>query len=297
MPEALEPRLFDAFARGTGATGGSGLGLHLTREIMRALGGEVEWRREASRTIFGLRFPAPNLARDDRAPRTCPEAVAPSQRPTGGRQPRPLGGEQPSRWRQRRDLTSEKAERDMSLTFGRAAVTSLMALSLTLGAPLGAFAQASSAAPAAPRPDPDSPARFDEVRKVIRQTLEEAKVPSIAVAVVKEGKIIWEEGFGWADKERQIPRDGPHALLARLDDQADDGHRRDEALRGRQARHRRADRTLPWRGETGSRRRQPGRGDAPPHHGPLRGAAAVRQLLSRRRQAGRLEGHDPRSSE
>jgi CubicO group peptidase (beta-lactamase class C family) len=39
---------------------------------------------------------------------------------------------------------------------------------------------------------------------LIEEILNEAKVPSIAVAVVKDGKIIWEEGFGWADRERQI---------------------------------------------------------------------------------------------
>jgi signal transduction histidine kinase len=68
VPKALEPRLFDAFARGPGEAGGSGLGLHLTREIMRALGGEVHWRREASRTIFALQFPTSPLPQDERAP-------------------------------------------------------------------------------------------------------------------------------------------------------------------------------------------------------------------------------------
>ncbi len=55
VPEDLQPRLFEAFARGGGE--GSGLGLHLTREIMRGLGGEVSWRREAARTTFRLEFP------------------------------------------------------------------------------------------------------------------------------------------------------------------------------------------------------------------------------------------------
>ncbi|MBO9546993.1 HAMP domain-containing sensor histidine kinase [Caulobacter sp.] len=58
IPTSLEPRLFEAFARGSGDSEGSGLGLHLTREIMRALGGEVCWRREGSRTVFRLEFPA-----------------------------------------------------------------------------------------------------------------------------------------------------------------------------------------------------------------------------------------------
>ncbi|WP_293863088.1 serine hydrolase domain-containing protein [Steroidobacter sp.] len=47
--------------------------------------------------------------------------------------------------------------------------------------------------------------RFDGVREYIRTQLVEKSVPSIAVAVAKDGKIIWEEGFGWADRERRIP--------------------------------------------------------------------------------------------
>lgn len=58
IPADLQPRLFDAFVRATGSSEGSGLGLHLTREIMRNLGGEVEWSRDSARTTFRLRFPA-----------------------------------------------------------------------------------------------------------------------------------------------------------------------------------------------------------------------------------------------
>jgi CubicO group peptidase (beta-lactamase class C family) len=84
----------------------------------------------------------------------------------------------------------------------RTAVTSLALLSLNLGAPAEAFARApASKAPEAARGD----ARFDPMREVIARTLEEAKAPSITVAVVKDGRIVWEEGFGWADKERRIP--------------------------------------------------------------------------------------------
>ncbi|MBL8269313.1 serine hydrolase domain-containing protein, partial [Steroidobacter sp.] len=46
---------------------------------------------------------------------------------------------------------------------------------------------------------------FDDVREHIRAGLIEGSVPSIAVAVAKDGKVIWEEGFGWADRERRIP--------------------------------------------------------------------------------------------
>lgn len=83
----------------------------------------------------------------------------------------------------------------------RKAIGSLLALSLSLGAPLSAMAQSTGATTAHVQPQ----AHFDTVRTVIAQVLEEAKVPSIAVAVVRQGEIIWEEAFGWADVERQVP--------------------------------------------------------------------------------------------
>jgi CubicO group peptidase (beta-lactamase class C family) len=46
---------------------------------------------------------------------------------------------------------------------------------------------------------------FDDIRDRIRDTLAEENVPSIAVAVARDGKVLWEEGFGLADKERRIP--------------------------------------------------------------------------------------------
>jgi CubicO group peptidase (beta-lactamase class C family) len=45
---------------------------------------------------------------------------------------------------------------------------------------------------------------FDAVRKEIRQKLEEKDVPSISVAVARGDRIVWEEGFGLADKENKI---------------------------------------------------------------------------------------------
>lgn len=47
--------------------------------------------------------------------------------------------------------------------------------------------------------------RFDDIRAYIRAELVQQSVPSIAVAVAQDGKIIWEEGFGWADREQRIP--------------------------------------------------------------------------------------------
>jgi CubicO group peptidase (beta-lactamase class C family) len=48
-------------------------------------------------------------------------------------------------------------------------------------------------------------AQFDEVRASIKKKLVARNVPSLAVAVAQDGKIIWEEGFGWADREKRIP--------------------------------------------------------------------------------------------
>jgi CubicO group peptidase (beta-lactamase class C family) len=48
-------------------------------------------------------------------------------------------------------------------------------------------------------------AQFDEVRERIERELVEQDVPSLAVAVAKNGEIVWEEGFGWADRERRTP--------------------------------------------------------------------------------------------
>jgi len=46
--------------------------------------------------------------------------------------------------------------------------------------------------------------RFDGIRKSIEVKLAERHVPSIAVAVAQGDKILWEEGFGLANRERRI---------------------------------------------------------------------------------------------
>ena len=47
--------------------------------------------------------------------------------------------------------------------------------------------------------------QFDGVRDFIRACMAERKAPSITVPVARDEKIIWEEGFGWADREKRIP--------------------------------------------------------------------------------------------
>lgn len=56
IPPALLPHLFQPFSRGTVSTEGSGLGLHLTREIMRAHGGEVSLVPAERGATFRLTF-------------------------------------------------------------------------------------------------------------------------------------------------------------------------------------------------------------------------------------------------
>jgi CubicO group peptidase (beta-lactamase class C family) len=46
---------------------------------------------------------------------------------------------------------------------------------------------------------------FAALRASLQRQLVEQQVPSLAVAVAKDGKIIWEEGFGWADRENRVP--------------------------------------------------------------------------------------------
>jgi CubicO group peptidase (beta-lactamase class C family) len=43
---------------------------------------------------------------------------------------------------------------------------------------------------------------FGPVRTYIQKTLIDKQLPSVSVAAAKNGKIIWEEAFGWADRER-----------------------------------------------------------------------------------------------
>jgi len=51
---------------------------------------------------------------------------------------------------------------------------------------------------------PQSPERFAKVRAVILEALRKIGAPSISIAVAENGKIVWEESFGYADKEKKI---------------------------------------------------------------------------------------------
>ena len=47
--------------------------------------------------------------------------------------------------------------------------------------------------------------QFDSVRSLIKKRIVDEQIPSVAIAVARDGKILWEEGFGWADRENRIP--------------------------------------------------------------------------------------------
>ena len=49
------------------------------------------------------------------------------------------------------------------------------------------------------------PAEFAAAGAQIQRVVESGAVPGIAVAVTRHGRLVWEQGFGWADRERRIP--------------------------------------------------------------------------------------------
>jgi len=52
---------------------------------------------------------------------------------------------------------------------------------------------------------------FDVVRKKIEDAVNSGAIASLSVAVAMNGKVIWAEGFGWADREQRI-RASPHSM-------------------------------------------------------------------------------------
>ena len=54
-------------------------------------------------------------------------------------------------------------------------------------------------------PHPTDVGPFGAVRTRVEQLVADGEVPSMAIAVARDGEIIWEEGFGWADRENSRP--------------------------------------------------------------------------------------------
>src|SRR5438270_14029343 len=60
-------------------------------------------------------------------------------------------------------------------------------------------------------PGPSKADAFDPIREEIHRQLVRQSIPSIAVAVARGEHILWEEGFGWADRENRV-RATPNTL-------------------------------------------------------------------------------------
>ena len=75
-------------------------------------------------------------------------------------------------------------------------------VSVSSAAPL---AQAAALPVTASQPTPSHhDPRFDGVRALIQEAIRDDGIASVAVSVARGGEFLWEEGFGWADRERQI---------------------------------------------------------------------------------------------
>jgi len=63
---------------------------------------------------------------------------------------------------------------------------------------------------------PQSPERFAKVRAMILEALQKSGAPSISIAVAENGKVVWEDSFGYADKEKKIQAtpDSTYALAS-----------------------------------------------------------------------------------
>src|ERR1051325_3672734 len=59
----------------------------------------------------------------------------------------------------------------------------------------------------------NSAGMFDRVREIVRTQLTERALAAPAVAVARGGVILWEEGFGWADRAKRIAAT-PHTLYS-----------------------------------------------------------------------------------
>lgn len=47
--------------------------------------------------------------------------------------------------------------------------------------------------------------RFDDARDYIEREMREQSIPAVSVAVAHRGAVIWEQGFGWANREARVP--------------------------------------------------------------------------------------------
>jgi CubicO group peptidase (beta-lactamase class C family) len=60
-------------------------------------------------------------------------------------------------------------------------------------------------AAAAPLAAQQTPPEFAAARAFIERAMQEHNLPSVSVAVARDGRIVWAQGFGYSDLERRIP--------------------------------------------------------------------------------------------
>jgi len=73
-----------------------------------------------------------------------------------------------------------------------------------LSAALGGLSKARLKASTAMFPGSPYAANFEPVRSRIHQAIERGEATGVAVALVHSGRIVWEEGFGWANRETSL---------------------------------------------------------------------------------------------
>jgi two-component system C4-dicarboxylate transport sensor histidine kinase DctB len=57
VPDEIAPNLFEEFVTSHDGESGRGLGLAISRQIITAMGGSIEFRRVAGKTVFTVRLP------------------------------------------------------------------------------------------------------------------------------------------------------------------------------------------------------------------------------------------------
>ncbi len=83
-----------------------------------------------------------------------------------------------------------------------------LGLAVVLALLLSTSSPAQTVAPPKTRPRAAAPsytAAIIQARKLIRDTMAVVRAPGAAITVMKNGKVIWSEGFGYADLEQKVP--------------------------------------------------------------------------------------------
>src|SRR5687767_10566521 len=52
---------------------------------------------------------------------------------------------------------------------------------------------------------PSEDTRIDQLERALDKIRQDLKIPAMSAAIVKDQKVVWAKGFGFADPERKIP--------------------------------------------------------------------------------------------